>query len=675
SAGFCLLFFTSLTFAADRKQASLERIGEIPVQSLGSGNVGLATADTCIARLGDSIYYRIDGWVTGGELYKAYIDPSNTCPNPYPFTVTAINMPMMFSAPTPLVVSVDVETVDLSVPDCPFPGEPIVISSDWEFQVPGEGLYDIWIPLDSPVTVTGPFFAGFFISNQFDPIVNAAVVTDTFPVSCASYNVWDATIGYVDMTDNQFYNFPGRLTLYAAGIPGGQSGEPIPELSWCYPSEDDPVLYPPAELWSVEQSGSSIVSYVVYEYSSDGSSFQSIGIALDGGSPVRNGVHSTPPGGGYSVVWDFSMLAEGDYTIRATAVDTLGRETAISRTITLEPTPPVPEIVSPSDFDQFCSEVNFLMQSNDEDLSFVEVKALAKPDNHVVGVGALNQQLLGDNDGDINDGNSASQGEFGDYYSGPAAAALSLQYWYNRGWPNVMASEAGTMNIATAAESLAVIFDTRNRLGTGDDYMYHALSDFCRIRNNEMALDYVRYPGYPTMRIWSQDEQRTLILGLGGQPSSWVLLAGFKGWMTGVDSITVSISNPMTGTIEDLLWRKGISGSELLIGIEWHPVEIMISMVPRSLTISRAMLGVDINGNDGWSVTWLPANLAEGDYFYMRAQAKDATQFEGNSVIIMQYQCSSVYAPGDLNDDGAADVADLYYLIQFILLGGPAPTG
>ena len=110
--------------------------------------------------------WQIDSWVTGNELYKAYIDPSLGCADPYPFAVTEINMPMTFALAADIYASVDIEAVDLTDPSCPFPGDLISLSSQYQLTAPEPGVYSIWIPLDSPVIVNGPFFAGFFIGVQ-----------------------------------------------------------------------------------------------------------------------------------------------------------------------------------------------------------------------------------------------------------------------------------------------------------------------------------------------------------------------------------------------------------------------------------------------------------------------------------------------------------------------------
>ena len=93
------VFLASMLFAADKKEARLVRLGDVHLEQLNQVPQ-LSTADDCDARMDLGIEYWIDDWVTGAELYKSYIDPAFTCPNPYPYTVTAINMPMRFEGPT-----------------------------------------------------------------------------------------------------------------------------------------------------------------------------------------------------------------------------------------------------------------------------------------------------------------------------------------------------------------------------------------------------------------------------------------------------------------------------------------------------------------------------------------------------------------------------------------------
>ncbi|MEW5993971.1 MAG: hypothetical protein AB1744_06205, partial [Candidatus Zixiibacteriota bacterium] len=176
--------------AAETKQARAVRVGDSPVQQMPL-RTSLALADTCIVRHDSGMYWRIDGWVIGNELYKSYLDPAQSCPSPYPFAVTEVVMAMYFAQQTQIVVSVDVESVAEIQPGCPFPGNLVDLSTDYTLDIPQQGYYEIWVPLDSPYTVNSPFFAGFFIGNTFNSADSPAVITDDYPVECAAYNVWD----------------------------------------------------------------------------------------------------------------------------------------------------------------------------------------------------------------------------------------------------------------------------------------------------------------------------------------------------------------------------------------------------------------------------------------------------------------------------------------------------
>lgn len=668
------ILLLSSTRAADRRQARLERIGSVVAEEIRVLPTFTA-ADTCMVRQDAGIAYRINGWVTGNELYKSYLDPSLSCPNPYPYTVTEINMPMIFDAATPLTVAVDVELADMTVPGCPFPGDMLTISSDWELQVPGAGLYDVWIPLDTPVTVTGPFFVGFFIANAIDTSVHAAVTCDTVPVTCVSYNIWETTTGYVDLVSNSYFNFPGRLVLYASGVTGGGAGSPQPEPrpAWVSPVKDSALVYLPGELWVVDTSGSNILDYVTFEYSSGGG-WSIIGNDYDGSSPARNGVDQAVPGTGFSMVWDHTFLTEGTYSLRATVYDTLGRSASVTRTVVLEPTPPVPSISTPSPFDWFCPGAQFLLTCPDENVSYMDLKTRAIANNYTLNLLTLNQNVLGDVDGNAADGNPVSDGEFGDYYSGPAAATIALRLWYERGYTGILKNGATTMNSIQVAETLALLMGTRANLGTRDDRMYLGLQQYIRTHGNNMTVGYHRDPDYLALRSWTQDQERAVILGLGGSPGLWVAVNGFTGWANGSD-YTMSISNPLTGQIQSVTWRDGIGQAELLLGGVWHPVEVMMSVVASNWTISRSTVGADFDGSNGWAMTWTPNGLVEGTKFYVVAGATDADGHQGSNSTLIEYNCSAQFAKGDFNNDAVTDMGDLYVLIQFIARGGPAPIG
>ncbi|TET97034.1 MAG: hypothetical protein E3J26_00460, partial [Candidatus Zixiibacteriota bacterium] len=549
---FVLLLLTAPINAVEKKEARLVRIGDLPSQEIRI-RPGLAAADTCIVRHDSGVVWKIDGWVIGNELYKEYLDPAASCVNPYPFTVTEIVMAMYFFGMPLLYVSVDVEEVDNSVPGCPFPGDLLAISSEWEVQIPGTGLYEIWVPLDTPYVVNGPFFAGFYIGNTLDPADSPAVITDDIPIQCTSYNIWDSTTGYVDLNNNSIWNFPGRLVLYAAGITGGNSSQPEPALSLIAPENND-TLFGSTDLWAWDTSGSEIIDYVSFEYSSGGS-YVEIGRDYDGLKALRDGVNNSGTGDGFSLSWNFSSLPEGTYTLRATAYDTLGRSSSNSITVYLEPTPPVPTITLPNNGSGFCSPLELLMTSSDEDLSFIEIYRHDAQTNYSAGLVTLDQSTLGDTNGNPGDGNHAANGEYGDYYCGPVAAAIAVKLWFDRGYEQLMKEGLDVMSIDTVAERLAEKFATRENFGTYDENLLAGLKEYSATHGNEITFDYRRNPDYFLLRGWIEEEERAVIIGLGGTPGVWLAVDGFSEWEQPDGSYLVRLSDPLTGTLMDVAMR------------------------------------------------------------------------------------------------------------------------
>ena len=659
--------------AAPKLKAQIMPLPAGNMQTLTSP-VGLTTADTCIVTQNHEIIYRIDGWVTGNELYKSLLDPGQSCTNAYPFTVTGINMPMYFAAATPLVVSVDVEAVDsTSYPGCTIPGVLKAISQDYNLSVPGAGSYNIWIPLDSPIVVNGPFFGGFFIGNALAPEIGAAILIDTFPAICATFNYWDTTIGFVDLCNNSAFKFPGRLAMEAAGVPSGIAPEPIPVVNWLTPIASE-LLLGNKELWVHESSGSTIVDYVSFAYSYNGGPYIEIGRDYDGLSPNRDGIHSAPAGTGYSYQWDFSGLIEGSYSLKATAVDTLGRSALAIVAVTLEPTPPVAKIISPNNGDNFCSPLNLLMTSSDNNLGFVEVFRKASKLNYTAGLTLMSQFSVGDGNGDPGDGNPMPA-EFGDYYSGPVSATIALKLWKDRGYDGPFKFGAITLTMDSVAERIAGYTKTRPYKGTSDERLFAGVRDYLIARGDEFKLDALRNPDYYALRQWTEEEQRAVILGLGGNAAVWVAVNGFTGWKQAGNTWLVNIVNPVTGASEQLSMRQGLLGGELLYLGTWHPIDIMISITAKTWNVTRSLCGADTDGSDGWSLQWNSGSLLEDSLYFIRSFGKDATNYRAASTVLLKYNCTDVYAPGDYDNDGATDVADLAYLIEFIAKGGPSPAG
>ncbi|MBK7143094.1 MAG: hypothetical protein IPH75_13555 [bacterium] len=678
--GCLVLVLAVAASAATRPKGQVERVQPSNFITLQAGHMlqSFTAAEACTAASIDEIVYRMDGWVIGNELYKALIDPAADCASPYPYTVTAVNMPMIFDAATTVTVAVDIEEAVTLTGGCRVPGNMLAISSDYTVTVPAAGYYNIWIPLDEPIAMDEPFFAGFFIGSTLT--VGAAIVIDDNPQACHSYNIWDTTVGFVDLCNfppefGSEYNFPGRLAMEVAGITGGSGGNhPAPAISLLSPV-DGSTLMGSSEVWADETSGSEIIDYVSFEYLRNGV-WTEFGRDYDGTGPLRSGVAAAEAGNGYSVAWNFSSVPEGAVSIRARAVDTLGREASAQIAATLEPTPPIARIISPDPGDDFCSPLSVLMQSTDENLTGVQLFMQHGALNYSSGLTTLHQQMLGDVNGNGSDGNSIANGEFGNYYSGPAVGAIAAKKWYDRGFTTIMRSGFTTLTMVQVAESLAVLMQTRANLGTTDELLFSGLKQYAYTKGDEFDFGLRRSPNYWQLRTWVEEEQRVVMLGLGGMPSYWVAVDGFAEWEQPDGSFKIVIANPVnSGAPQTVSIRVNGPISEVYVNGSWHTIDIAISMTAKGWSPTREAVGMDLNGANGWSVNWVPEGLSEDNLYFFRSVAVDATSLEGYDAILVNYSCEGTLGPGDYDGDGSVNLSDLSLLILFLTDGGTPPSG
>ncbi len=653
----CLVLVASvgLAAAAEKSQPQAVRIAD----SVHRGDIrprpSLITADTCIVRHDLGIFYKIDGWVTGQELYKGYCDPSLTCAGAYPFTITEINMPMWFAGTPTFNVSVDVEAVDISDPTCPAPGQLLTISSEYQLSVPAPGLYNIWIPLDTPLVVTGPFYAGFYLATAFDANDSAAVVIDTLPVPCRTYNAWDTTIGFVDLTDNTYYNFPGRLVLYAAGIPAGTLPPPSTEI--IAPGDND-TCYGETTIWTRDRNASPILDYARFEYRpASGGAYADIGYDYSSETPLRNGSSAATAGDGLSLVFDFSGLPEGRYTVRATVHDTLGQTDMDSVTIYVEPTPPVPQIVSYADGGTFCSPLALAIVCPDENLDFVQAFRKQAELNYSAGI-----SLAGPPPGTVSN-------------VGPLAAAMGIKLWYDRGYTAPMMESGVPLPVDTLAVRLAGWFKTATYHGTYDENFYAGLTEYLRNRGNVLKAAYERNPSYFDIRDWTENREYAVMLGVSGDIGTWFVVDGFSGLAQNDGTWIVVTADPLTGSTEQMAVRNNAGINEINFNGTWHPIDIMVGIYAPDWTVSRLSIGADLNVADGITITWIPSGVVEGDPYFIYVKGSDGLGMKGASTMLLQYRCSQTYSPGDFNNDNLVDIADASYLLSFIALRGPVPAG
>jgi len=657
------------------------------VEALGNQDVAalhaaphFATAERCTTNSLGDMAWLINHWIVGAELYKSYQDPGLTCTGPYPFTVEEVHMILYVNnLPCTLYVSVDVETADMTDPECPFPGDLLSLSSEYMFILDqtGYNLYQITVPLDSAAVVDGPFFAGFYIANIIDTTRGLEMVTDSFPVPCRDYNIWDTTLGYVDLTDTgfeQFPSFPGRIYMYASGTTGGSGGvQPEPVITLLQPFNNE-IVTGALEVWGVETAGNQIIDSVVFAYR-DGGPWANIFTDDDGSQPLRNGVDPAGTGTGYYSIFDYFQLSEDTYWIKATAFDSLGRTSVDSHLVSIDPTPPDPTLTNPSGLDSLCLPVTLSASSEDENLDVMRFLRKDALSNYVIPTVTLDQFDYGDNDGNPTDGNPVASGEYGDYYAGPAAAATAIKYWFDKGFLNTMKEGQFFIPVDTVVERMATLMRTRANRGTYDDMFYYALIEYNRTHGNSLLMDAYRSPNYLKLRSAFQEKENFVILGIGGDPGTYLSLTGMNGLLNLQDQYDVTVVDHAGGSSLTTDLRMNFNVLEIMYDGTWHPVDIMFSVVGNTHTVSWDLIANDVNGADGWAYNWTTSDLEDGDFAFISAMAIDADGRTATDHSLIVYDCGSAYTVADYDGDGTVDSGDLIYLINFIYKDGPIPAG
>ena len=641
-----------------------------------SAPIRLSAADTCTVYMGDNPIYYIYPWVYGDELYKSYQDPSLTCDKPYPFTVDAVHIPLVYLDSGIIYLSADVETADLTNPSCPKPGAMLTISSTYEVTL-GNNFYLLSIPLDSPVVVNGPYFVGIYIAADGNPSA-AAVVTDSLPVRCVGYNDWGE--GYVDLDTVHNVNtgekiFPGRFIQFSSGITGGGGGggtEPAPAARMINPTEGQ-FLGNTVDLWADDAAGSKIIKRARFQYYRTGSWFD-IGADTTVSQPLRNGVNPSGSGDGLSYTWNSSGLPEGDYQIRAIITDTLGRADTAQVTSHVDPTPPFPAFLLPTFAQNVCGGISAKISCTDEDISYVSFDMKKASRDLVLPVPVIDQRLGGDVNGVPGDGNLVANGEYGEYCSGPAAAAMAIKYWYSKGYSNLLKENTTFLSDIQLMSRLGAAMMVRENSGAFDGEFVGGLRDYCTAHGGEFELKTDRRPTLALLRSWIEDYEYAVMIGLSGAPGFWMTMAGASGLADSAGQYTLRTINPITAFTEMHKMKEDAGQLLLQYGGQWLEVDLMVGLVPLSFTVSRTPVGYDASAADGWGFYWSTETLAEDSLYFLEATVNDLGGHKGIVSALVQNDCRIDFIAGDVNNDGQVNVADMVYLIAFLYQNGPPPA-
>lgn len=629
-------------------------------------------ADTCTVTMGGPMAYYIPGWVIGNDLYKAYQDPAESCDRPYPFTIDVVYLPLQYLSSNTIYISVDIESVDLSDPSCPKPGTLLTISPLYEVTL-DFNLYMIQIPLDTPVVVNGPYFVGVYFADMGNPY-DAAIITDTIPTPCVSYNDWGE--GYVDLdtvtNDTGGFVFPGRLLVYTGGTTGGTGGpDPAPAARFIHPA---PGQFAGGwiDLWANDAAGSRSIDRADFQYWNS-SAWVTVGFDADDNPPLRNGVDPSGVGNGLAYFWNTAGLAEDDYQLRVVITDTLGRADTAEVTAHIDPTPPTPVINAPAVGQNICDGVIIEASCSDEDISYVSFERKSIPRDFSLPISVVSQILGGDTDGDPADGNPVASGEYGEYCSGPAAAAMMVKYWYDKGYPFLLQENQVFLHDTLLMDRMFDAMNIRDNLGAYDEEVVSGLTAYVASHFDAFRFPIDRSPTLAELFSWMGDYEYSVMIGISGAPGFWMTVAGSLGMTDASGYATFKMADPITAAIGAYSVKQDAGKLWINYDAVWHEIDILVGMVPRTWTVTHQSIGIDPIGGDGWQYTWNPTTLSPDSLYFIYVAAYDVSADKGFSSVLVQYDCSANGIPGDINNDGVVNAADIVYMTNFLYLNGPPP--
>jgi hypothetical protein len=662
---------------ADMKRSS----SKVPIDTLGIPSVlypisserqterhKFTSEVQCTVRMVGDSYWAMEGWLVGDEIYKVYQDVDllpNDCT--YPFYVTGIVIELQTTYAGTVYVQVDVEELDpnQSTEGCPFPGALLGISDEFGYVIPAGGYYLLITWFDEPVLVTEPYFAGlYFGSGVYD--LNPALILDNDPYLCVSWNDWGE--GYVDLISNPYYNFPGNLVMYSLGYNAPEdAGNSTVTL---YSPADSSTQFGTVPLFAAERDDTTAYVKCTFEYySATGWSLIAEDFSAD--VTLRDGIGPATVNPGYTCNWDLSSLPENWYMVRAKLYRTAEDFTADTIELYVDNTPLKPLMLNPVDGDVVCDTLSVAAYIPDGDVSFLQFELRESEGTIDTPLPLLNQYMYGDVDGDTLDMNPVAQGEFGDFYNGPALITSLLKYFADRGYPDLMMSGTRELSVREMVEAVADSSRVRGRYGSQDDNLLGTLVDHLTSQENRFHVRISDDLNLNDLLFYTAYRGGVVLLGISQPFGHWLAVSELYLPPDVGGSVGCSIYDTRGGTE---------SSSELrlspTVGITYQglvrDVDRIVAVYPKADTTAREVIGADLNPSDGWGFFWDASSKPEGDYI-IAAVGIDIASHVGEGMAWFTRSCAEPYLIGDADYTGYIDIDDVVYLLQYIFADGPAP--
>ena len=438
---------------------------------------------------------------------------------------------------------------------------------------------------------------------------------------------------------------------------------------------DSGTILPGGLVWIAELNDTFTYQSCKFEYLKSGT-WYSFGADFDGTITLRNGVSPASNNPGWSSFWQPFGLPEGNYLLRASIADFDSTFASDTAHVYLDLKPLEPTFVNRSDKMSTCGPETVAVTIQDETPVAVTFgyRNLTSSENRSLQL--LKRNDYGDANGNPNDGNHETNGEFGEYYSAPAIFASFLKYWYDKGYVEVMANGPSFFTVPQLVENLAGLLKVRSNRGTEDDDLIYSITQFLKTHGGRIVPEVTRKPSWEWFKANYAGRLATVAFAIRNPFGHWLAVQNVDYLHATADSIPVTYYDPIGGLLRDsyLLVR----GDSLFLGYlpnnTKYPIDLGISLHTKLETITYLTFGTDFDGSDGFKST-LPSTQLQTDLIYLvRARALNSKNQVADSYWMMTYHCQPTFKHGDADNSGSIDVSDAFYIINYIFGGGPAPV-
>lgn len=611
-------------------------------------------------------------WLAGDEIYYAYQDlffPLVGCDTLYPFVVTHIGMTLVLNAAGTFNMQAFVSELDplYSSPVCPVPGNITYLGNEYPIEIPYPEVYSIILPLEQPVPVYGPYFACIYFGSDMTGFY-PGIAMDTVAYLCINYNEWGE--GLVDLSNNDYYNFPGLINIFSIGY--SKAGK-LPQPRFIVPS-DSGVTMPGKTIWVAEGNDLANFQGAKFEYLRLGNWYE-FGTDFDGSIPLRDGVTAAQSSNGWSTIWQPFGLSEGNYLLRVSIGDVDSTYTSDTAAVYLDLKKLAPAFVNRPDRGTVCAGESLKVTIEDENPIAVTFGYRYLPNSENRTLSLLNRQNYGDANGNPNDGNHNYSGEFGEYYVAPTLMASTFKHWFDKGYIELMSEGSTFLTISQIVEKLAKIYRTRENVGTQDDNLVSATMDYLRTHGDRIKIDAMQKPNWSWFKSAYLGRGGTVAFAIDRPFGNWLAVQNIDYSLAANDSFPVTYYDPVGGLSRSsyLIAR----GDSLVLGYlpnnAKYRVQLGVALYPKQETLGYTNFWTDFNSLDGFNAILPSGTFQENLYYLVRARALDGNNDVADSYWIMKYTCASGLKHGDADHNNVITVSDAVYIISYIFGGGPAP--